>query len=179
VTADAGAIVSGTKPSCNGNEPEALEPKSDAAARAEGFLWTARSFPEAAEYHYYAGLAHAAAHDAAAAGQQAGHLQALATHHRQLAAWARSCPENFETRAALVGAELARLRGDREEAARLYEELVRAHQATLGEALPDLYHRLGLAERELSNHESAVAWFGKALEQHPGHRPSREAFAAL
>jgi tetratricopeptide (TPR) repeat protein len=63
------------------------------------------------------------------------------------------------------------------EAARLFEELVRAHEGALGEALPDLYHRLGVAERGLANHESAVAWFGKALERDPGHRPSREALA--
>jgi tetratricopeptide (TPR) repeat protein len=63
------------------------------------------------------------------------------------------------------------------EAARLFEELVRAHEEALGEALPDLYHRLGIAERGLHNHESAAAWFGKALERDPGHRPSRVALA--
>jgi tetratricopeptide (TPR) repeat protein len=63
------------------------------------------------------------------------------------------------------------------EAARLFEELVRAHEATLGDALPDLYHRLGVSEWGLNNQESAVAWFGKALEKAPGHRPSREALA--
>jgi len=63
------------------------------------------------------------------------------------------------------------------EAARLFEQLVRAHEAELGEALPDLYHRLGLSERGLGNLESAVAWFGRALERAPGHRPSREALA--
>ena len=42
-------------------------------------------------------------------GQQ--HLEALAAHHRQLEIWAANCPENFENRAALVGAEIARIEG--------------------------------------------------------------------
>jgi tetratricopeptide (TPR) repeat protein len=63
------------------------------------------------------------------------------------------------------------------EAARLYEELVRAHADALGDALPDLQHRLGLAERGLGNHDVATAWFGKALARDPGHRPSLEALA--
>jgi len=98
----------------------------EAAARAETFLWTARAFPEVAEYHTYAGLAHAAAHDAAPVERRPEHLRALAGHHRQLQVWARSCPENFEDRAALVAAELARIHGDREEAERLYEAAIRA-----------------------------------------------------
>jgi hypothetical protein len=32
-------------------------------------------------------------------------------HHKQLQVWAENCPENFENRAALVGAEIARLEG--------------------------------------------------------------------
>ena len=35
----------------------------------------------------------------------------LAAHHRQLEVWAENCPENFANRAALVGAEIARLEG--------------------------------------------------------------------
>ena len=39
------------------------------------------------------------------------HFEALAAHHRQLEVWAENCPENFENRAALVGAEIARIEG--------------------------------------------------------------------
>src|SRR4029077_4975223 len=43
----------------------------------------------------------------------------------QLRLWARNCPENFEDRVALVGAEIARL-DDRElDAEHLYEEAIR------------------------------------------------------
>ena len=50
---------------------------------------------------------------------------ALAEHHRRLALWAESCPENFANRAALVGAEIARLDGRELEAERLYEQAIR------------------------------------------------------
>jgi hypothetical protein len=38
-------------------------------------------------------------------------MEALAAHHTQLQVWAANCPDNFENRAALVGAEIARLDG--------------------------------------------------------------------
>ena len=43
--------------------------------------------------------------------QRQQHFEALAAHHRQLEVWAEHCPENFENRAALVGAEIARIEG--------------------------------------------------------------------
>jgi PAS domain S-box-containing protein len=50
----------------------------------------------------------------------------LAAHHRQLQQWAESCPENFEHRAALVGAEIARSEGRDVDAMRLYEQAIRS-----------------------------------------------------
>jgi PAS domain S-box-containing protein len=50
----------------------------------------------------------------------------LAAHHRQLEAFAENCPENFENRAALVGAEIARIEGREFEAMRLYEQAIRS-----------------------------------------------------
>jgi PAS domain S-box-containing protein len=52
--------------------------------------------------------------------------QALAVHHRKLEIWAASCPENFENRAALVGAEIARIEGRDADAMRLYEQAIRS-----------------------------------------------------
>src|SRR5439155_2184833 len=49
--------------------------------------------------------------------------------HRQLQEWAGNCPENFEDRAALVGAELARIEGGDAEAMRLYERAIRSARA--------------------------------------------------
>ena len=40
--------------------------------------------------------------------------------------WAENCPENFENRAALVGAEIARIEGRDLDAMRLYEQAIRS-----------------------------------------------------
>jgi signal transduction histidine kinase len=50
-------------------------------------------------------------------------------HSRQLDVWAANCPENFENRAALVGAEIARIEGRDVEAMRLYEKAIRSARA--------------------------------------------------
>ncbi|CAB3806964.1 Adaptive-response sensory-kinase SasA [Pararobbsia alpina] len=97
-----------------------------AAAKAKQSLWTSLSFFEAAEYHFYSALAHAAQCEVASVAQRAEHLDALAAHHRQLQGWAEHCPTNFADRAALVHAELARLEGRELDAERLYEQAIRA-----------------------------------------------------
>jgi PAS domain S-box-containing protein len=53
-------------------------------------------------------------------------MEALRTHHAQIAVWAQNCPENFGNRAALVEAEIARLEGRVLDAERLYEEAIRS-----------------------------------------------------
>ena len=55
--------------------------------------------------------------------------EALAAHHRQLEVWATACPENFENRAALVGAEIARIEGRALDAMNLYEQAIRSAHA--------------------------------------------------
>jgi PAS domain S-box-containing protein len=97
-----------------------------AASRAEQLLWTSPSFFEVAEYHFYAALARAAQYDAASADERAQHLEALASHHNQLKTWAENCPENFANRAALIGAEMARLDGGDRDAMDLYEQAIRS-----------------------------------------------------
>jgi hypothetical protein len=82
-----------------------------------------------AEFHFYGALARAGQCDAASAGERARHLETLAAHHKQLEVWAENCPENFENRAALVGAELARLEGRELDAERLYEQAIRSARA--------------------------------------------------
>ena len=47
----------------------------------------------------------------------------------QLQLWAANCPENFENRAALVGAEIARIEGRELDAERLYEQAIRSARA--------------------------------------------------
>ncbi|HME03482.1 MAG TPA: serine/threonine-protein kinase PknK, partial [Solirubrobacteraceae bacterium] len=95
-----------------------------AAAKAQELLWTAPSFFEQAEYHFYAALARAACCDAVPDAERPQYLEALAAHHQQLQEWAANCPENFTNRAALVAAEIARLDGRDAEAMRLYEQAI-------------------------------------------------------
>ena len=83
----------------------------EAASRARGALWASLSSVAMAEYHFYSALSLAAFCDFMEAEQRKPHLDTLSAHHRQLALWAEQCPENFESRAALVGADRARLEG--------------------------------------------------------------------
>ncbi|MGF6935584.1 PAS domain S-box-containing protein [Paraburkholderia sp. UCT70] len=101
----------------------------DAASKAQPLLWTSVSFYEEAEYHFYGALARAAWCDSKPAGERQQHLDALGAHHRQLQVWAENCPENFENRAALVGAEIARLEGRGLDAELLYEKAIRSAEA--------------------------------------------------
>jgi PAS domain S-box-containing protein len=81
-----------------------------------------------AEYHFYDALARAAQYDAASTDEQAQHREALASHHNQLKTWAENCPENFANRAALVGAEIARIESRDRDAMDLYEQAIRSAQ---------------------------------------------------
>jgi PAS domain S-box-containing protein len=101
----------------------------DASLRAQRLLWTSESSFETAEYRFYDALSRAASCDSAAADQRQQHVEALVAHHRQLEIWAANCPENFENRAALVGAEIARIEGRALDAMDLYERAIRSAQA--------------------------------------------------
>ncbi|MDX8494781.1 AAA family ATPase [Mesorhizobium sp. VK22B] len=109
----------------SGHYAEALA----AAANAQRLLWTTASFFEGAEYHFYGALAEAAACDFATVEERRGCLETLADHRRQLVLWAENCPDHFENRAALVGAEIARLEGRDLDAQRLYEQAIRLARA--------------------------------------------------
>src|SRR5262249_16819770 len=105
---------------CAGEHGGALE----ASSRGQPSLWTATAFVEEAEYHFYTALSRAVSCDSVTADERAQHIEALAAHQRQLEVWAENCPENFESRAALVGAEIARLEGRDLDAMRLYETAI-------------------------------------------------------
>ena len=122
----------------------------DAAAKASELLWTSGAMFELAEYHFYAALSLAALRDLP--GDRSGNstsgltilsaetftnvyasvnesVDTIAAHQKQLASWAENCPENFENRAALVGAEIARLEGRDLDAERLYQKAIRSARA--------------------------------------------------
>jgi PAS domain S-box-containing protein len=98
----------------------------DAASRAQSLLWIVRFALETAEYHFYAALSRAASCDTITSDQHGSHLKALAVHHKQLEVYAANCPENFENRAALVGAEIARIEDRALDAEYLYEQAIRS-----------------------------------------------------
>ena len=105
-----------------GDYPAAIE----ASLNAERLLWTSPSFFEVAEYHFYSALSRAASFDSATDDSRQRHFEALAAHQKQHEIWAQHCPENFENRAALVGAEIARIEGRVLEAEQLYEQAIRS-----------------------------------------------------
>ncbi len=120
----------------------------DASLRAQRLLWSAPSNFETVELHYYGALSLAAAWDSSSAGHRQEVLDALAAHHRQLAVWAENCPENFENRAALVGAEIARIEGRDLDAMHLYEHAVHSartnafvHNEGIASELAARFHR--------------------------------------
>jgi PAS domain S-box-containing protein len=97
----------------------------DAALKAEALLsGERRSHFTTAELHFYGALSHAACWEAAIPERKKWHLSALAIHHQKLEAWAAHCPENFENRAALVAAEIARIEGRTIDAQQLYEQAI-------------------------------------------------------
>jgi PAS domain S-box-containing protein len=95
-----------------------------AASKAASLLWTVPTQVELPEYHFYAALGRAARCDTAAAEERPQHLEALVSHLKQIAVWADNCPATFANRAALVGAELARLEERELDAERLYEAAI-------------------------------------------------------
>jgi PAS domain S-box-containing protein len=121
---------------------------------AQRLLWTSSSHFEIAEFCFYSALSHAASWDSASSGQRRQHFEALAAHYTQLEIWAANSPENFENRAALVGAEIARIEGRDRDAMRRYEQAI--HSA----------HANGFVQNEaLANEVAARFYTGHGLEQ--------------
>jgi PAS domain S-box-containing protein len=126
----------------------------EASSEARRLLWTAPSLFETAEYYFYAALSCAAACEAASVDQREKHVNALAGHYRQLRIWEANCPENFESRASLVGAEIARIEGRPLEAVGLYERAIASarangfvhHEALAYELAAHFYAARGLDE---------------------------------
>src|SRR5258707_10494520 len=101
----------------------------DASSKAQRLLWTSPSRWETVEFCFYSALTHAASWDFAPPDQKQQHFEALRAHHNQLDIWVRNCPENFENRVALVGAEIARIEGRELDAQRLYEQAIGSARA--------------------------------------------------
>jgi PAS domain S-box-containing protein len=101
--------------------PSALDAMIKGQAQLQG-----PSVVDRAEYHLYAALALAASVD----GADGVPFDQIRMHHRQLQSWAEQSPGNFENRAALVAAELARLEGRDLDAGRLYQQAIGSARAS-------------------------------------------------
>jgi PAS domain S-box-containing protein len=101
----------------------------EASLRALRLGWTSPSQFERVETHFYGALAHAACWDSASDDQRQDHRHALRSHYENFRVWAENCPENFENRAALVGAEIARIEGRTLDAESLYEKAIHSAHA--------------------------------------------------
>jgi PAS domain S-box-containing protein len=119
----------------------------DAASRVQSLLWTSRGLLETAEYHFYGALSSAACCHALAVDQIAPYLETLKAHSRQIDVWAANCPENFENRAALVQAEIARIEGRMLDAEHLYEQAIRSARSN------------GFVHNEAIAHELAARFY--------------------
>ena len=97
-----------------------------AGTKAELLLGTLPRLFESVELLYYAGLVRAAHFDAASLDQRVQHLAALRAYRKQLDSWAENCPENYGNRAALIGAEIARIEGRDLDAMRSYDEAIKS-----------------------------------------------------
>ena len=120
-----------------------------AASKAQGLLWMTPAIFERAEYHFYAGLSLAALCDEVSAAESSHYRKDLRAHRRQLEEWAEHCPENFASRAALLGAETARLGNRALDAERLYEQAIQ------------LAHANALPHDEAIAYERASAFYRK------------------
>ncbi len=104
------------------------------------------------DYEVFAALAKAGRCRPARTGDDpailAATLAEIEGHRSLLRDWAESCPANFETRAAVVEAELARLTGRELEAERFYEQAIRSardngfvHFEAIASELAARFHR--------------------------------------
>jgi PAS domain S-box-containing protein len=110
----------------------------EAAAKAGPLLQTGPGHFEWAEYIFYGALARAAHYGSASSAEKVRYRETLASDHQQIAVWAENCPENFENRAALVAAEIARIEGRELDAEGLYETAIqsaREHSFLQNEAI--------------------------------------------
>ncbi|WP_437637695.1 AAA family ATPase [Sorangium sp. So ce854] len=121
--------------------------------------WKKGAHALVAESFYFRALARAALVDEAheAHETRSSPLGALPEEilacERQLGEWARSCPDNFLHKHALVRAEMARLLGNEPEASRLYEQAIASaraggfvqHEAIASELAAGFYRARGLS----------------------------------
>jgi PAS domain S-box-containing protein len=163
-----------------------------AAARAEALLWTSPAFIITADYHFYAALVRAAEYGTAPPDARTEIARILGTHLTLLRVWAANCPDNFDNRAVLVCAEVARIEGRPLDAMHLYDEAVRSanthgfvhNEALANEVAARFYEALNFATiaRTYMRHAAYcyLRWgaVGKVRQLHESYPYLREADSA-
>ncbi|MFX5053556.1 hypothetical protein ABTC30_19645, partial [Acinetobacter baumannii] len=86
-------------------------------------------------------------HGSVVSGDDPSTLETLISNHEELEALASACSENFADQAALVGAEIARIRGKDIEAMRLFESAIRSARSS------------GFVQNEALAHELAARFY--------------------
>ena len=101
-----------------------------------------------AEYYFYLPIAASCHFDSADAAKQEEYKQLLIEHEARLRVWAKSCPDNYLCKHALVEAEIFRLGGRNDEAAALYDKAAEAanksgfvHNAAMSKELAARFYR--------------------------------------
>src|ERR1700733_9649344 len=101
----------------------------EASTKAQQVAWTSPSQFERVELYYYGALSHAACWESAPDDRKREHLDSLRSHYKMFEVWAEHAAENFENRAALLGAEIARIEDRVLDAEALYEKAIRSAHA--------------------------------------------------
>ncbi len=125
-----------------------------AAAQAAAALGPVTAMPIQAAHHFFLALTLAELYAQAPAAEQRETAQTLEGLLRKHAIWAAHCPENFQSRHALVSAEVARIEGRDLDAMRLYQEAIRSarengfvqHEALAYELASRFYRARGFDE---------------------------------
>jgi predicted ATPase len=111
-------------------------------------IWGAVSTVPYPELYFHLAICASAHFDSADATRQEEYKLLLAEHEAKLRLWAKSCPENFLCKHALIEAEIARLEGRNDEAAALYDKAAEAarargfvHNAAMSKELAARFYR--------------------------------------
>lgn len=124
-----------------------------ASSKGRPLIWAVPAILELSAYVFYSALSCAAFWDSALPEDRPKLLEALGSHHTQLERLAEHCPVNFAHRAALVGAEIARIEDRALDAERLYEQAIRLARAS------------GFVQNEgLSNEAAGRFYLSRGLE---------------
>ncbi|MFC0242407.1 trifunctional serine/threonine-protein kinase/ATP-binding protein/sensor histidine kinase [Rhodopseudomonas telluris] len=158
----------------------------EAMEKATPLLWTTFGHFEYVVVRFYGGLVQAAYYDSAPASLRDRLKAGLVEAHRQMSEWETHCHENFEGRAAVLAAEIARIDNRPFDAIRSYERAIESSQrhhflhveAIAHELASRLYHRQGLQTgyethsaraRDCYHRWGALGKVKQIERQNPGH----------